>query len=250
MEVQLTDFENAAFTTFVVLLSRALLVFDLDLLIPLSKVDENMSRAHRLDAVGTQRFWFRADIVPDGSADEDPKCEEMTMRDMICGKGMFPGLVPLCYAYLDFIHCDDESFRRIDEYLTLIRRRASGELLTPATWMRRFVQSHPEYKQDSVVTQGIAYDLVRACDEIGRGQRACPELLGETVVEPLTSVCAYDTQLRGAACRQAVVKKLLDRLWKRAGSGDESSDSVDTAPPSKRGRCSSPSPESSSSSES
>ena len=37
-KVQLTDFENAAYVTFVVLLTRVILSFDLNLLIPLSKV--------------------------------------------------------------------------------------------------------------------------------------------------------------------------------------------------------------------
>lgn len=53
MEVQLTDFENAAFTTFVVLVSRVILAFGLNLYIPLSKVDENMRRAHKRDAVSS-----------------------------------------------------------------------------------------------------------------------------------------------------------------------------------------------------
>lgn len=38
MEVQPTDFENAAFTVFVVLLSRAILNYGLNLYIPISKV--------------------------------------------------------------------------------------------------------------------------------------------------------------------------------------------------------------------
>lgn len=38
VQVQLTDFENAAYVTFVVLLTRVILSFDLNLLIPLSKV--------------------------------------------------------------------------------------------------------------------------------------------------------------------------------------------------------------------
>lgn len=38
MEVQLTDFENAAFAVFIVLLSRAILHFNLNLYIPISKV--------------------------------------------------------------------------------------------------------------------------------------------------------------------------------------------------------------------
>jgi glutamate--cysteine ligase catalytic subunit len=39
MEVQMTDFENAAFSVFVVLLSRAIMSFNLNFYIPISKVD-------------------------------------------------------------------------------------------------------------------------------------------------------------------------------------------------------------------
>ena len=37
-EVQITDFENAAFGVFIVLLTRAILTFKLNMLIPISKV--------------------------------------------------------------------------------------------------------------------------------------------------------------------------------------------------------------------
>jgi glutamate--cysteine ligase catalytic subunit len=64
MEAQLTDFENAAFTVFVVLITRVVLAFDLGFYIPLSKVDENMQRAHLRDAVTNQKFFFRRHIAP------------------------------------------------------------------------------------------------------------------------------------------------------------------------------------------
>ena len=38
METQFTDFENAAFTVFIVLASRVILAFELNLYIPLSQV--------------------------------------------------------------------------------------------------------------------------------------------------------------------------------------------------------------------
>jgi len=38
MEIQLSDFENAAYSVLIVLLTRVLLAFDLDFLMPLSKV--------------------------------------------------------------------------------------------------------------------------------------------------------------------------------------------------------------------
>ena len=58
----MTDFENAAFTVFSVLATRVVLAFDLALYIPLSKVDENMARAARIDAVRTEKFYFRRNI--------------------------------------------------------------------------------------------------------------------------------------------------------------------------------------------
>lgn len=42
MEVQMTDFENAAFAVFIVLLSRAILAFSLNFYIPISKVRMDM----------------------------------------------------------------------------------------------------------------------------------------------------------------------------------------------------------------
>jgi glutamate--cysteine ligase catalytic subunit len=59
MEVQITDFENAALTIFVVLLSRAVLLFNLNFYMKISTVDENMARASARAAAVHQKFLFR-----------------------------------------------------------------------------------------------------------------------------------------------------------------------------------------------
>ena len=64
MEIQLTDFENAAFTTFITLLTRVILTFDLNLYVPLSRVDANMQRAHGRDASAKGKFFFRRHMAP------------------------------------------------------------------------------------------------------------------------------------------------------------------------------------------
>jgi glutamate--cysteine ligase catalytic subunit len=61
MEIQVTDHENAAFAVFMVLVTRAILSFDLNFYIPIRRVDENMQTAHAVDAVLKQKFWFRKD---------------------------------------------------------------------------------------------------------------------------------------------------------------------------------------------
>ena len=63
MEVQLTDFENAAYTVFLVLMTRVILTFELNFIIPLSKVDENLQRAFKRDSVREEKFYFRKDLL-------------------------------------------------------------------------------------------------------------------------------------------------------------------------------------------
>jgi glutamate--cysteine ligase catalytic subunit len=73
-EVQITDFENAAIVCFVVLLTRVILSYNLDFLIPISRVDENMQNAQQRDACKEQKFWFRKEITTHISPPEANEC--------------------------------------------------------------------------------------------------------------------------------------------------------------------------------
>jgi glutamate--cysteine ligase catalytic subunit len=59
----MTDFENAAFVVFIVLLTRVIISFKLNFLIPMSKVEENMKEAQKRGAARTGQFYFRKDIL-------------------------------------------------------------------------------------------------------------------------------------------------------------------------------------------
>ena len=72
MEIQITDFENAAFSVFIVLLTRAILSFDLNFYIPIARTTENMETAHERDAVLNSKFWFRKDPFPQPSPKQSP----------------------------------------------------------------------------------------------------------------------------------------------------------------------------------
>ncbi|XP_032619898.1 glutamate--cysteine ligase catalytic subunit isoform X2 [Chelonoidis abingdonii] len=192
MEVQLTDFENSAYVVFVVLLTRVILSYKLDFLIPLSKVDENMKVAQKRDAVRQGKFYFRKDICKGGNAvvdgcgparnEKETDAEEYTLMSIdtiINGKdGIFPGLIPILNSYLENMEVDVDTRCTILNYLKLIKKRASGELMTVARWMREFIANHPDYKQDSVITDEMNYSLIRKCNQIAQGQAECPELLG------------------------------------------------------------------------
>ncbi|CAO1636736.1 unnamed protein product [Parajaminaea phylloscopi] len=252
MEVQVTDFENAAFSVFIVLLTRAILSFRLNFYLPISKVDVNMGRAQKRDALNREKFYFRKDVfrtvprhqsasrshsrepstssqanghqtnghaaqrrfpgvldsrypTPSGSRAPSPsptgaiedEYDEFTINELINGKKngksaasgphengssgegeeAFPGLLSLVSAYLDALDIDLETRREMDLYLDLVRQRASGELMTTATWIRNFVRSHSSYSFDSRVTQEINFDMIKALDRIERGEEEAPGFL-------------------------------------------------------------------------
>lgn len=195
MEIQVTDFENAAFSILIVLLTRAILSFRLNFYLPISKVDENMRVAHRRDAVLEQKFWFRTDVFPKatngdapGAAAEAPptssssaasepagKYAQLTIDEIINGsaddgsddESAFPGLIPLIESYLNSVNCDVETRCQLGRFLALVSHRAAGRLPTAARWIRDFVRRHPAYAKDSVVSDEINYDLVKTVHAIG-----------------------------------------------------------------------------------
>ncbi|KAI0171135.1 glutamate-cysteine ligase [Pestalotiopsis sp. NC0098] len=200
MEIQITDFENAAFAVFMVLITRAILSFDLNFYIPIAKVDEGMETAHARDAVLEKKFYFRKNPFPArptrsamGSGTSTPMISRpptptgpvedeyalMTINEVINGSTSedhdFPGLIPIVESYLDSVNVDVQTRCELDTYLNLIRRRASGELWTAAKWIRDFVDKHPAYKHDSVVDDEINKSLIGAVidisdrEQVGRG---------------------------------------------------------------------------------
>ena len=192
MEIQITDFENAAFSIFIVLITRAILSFNLNFYIPITRVSENMETAHIRDAVSSQKFWFRKSPFPvqpssrsNGTGTSTPadrsrpptpgpvedEYEQMSVNEIINGQqteGGFPGLIPLVESYLNSMNVDVETRCDLATYLDLIRKRANGTYWTAAKWIRNFVQTHPGYKKDSVVSDEITYDLVKAAEQITR----------------------------------------------------------------------------------
>ncbi|KAL4073905.1 glutamate-cysteine ligase-domain-containing protein [Scleroderma citrinum] len=81
LEVQMTDFENATFAVFIVLLSRAILTFGLNFYIPISKVDENMARAQKRDAARSEKFFFRKNVFAVGQGTPDQLSGASTPTD-------------------------------------------------------------------------------------------------------------------------------------------------------------------------
>lgn len=186
MEIQITDFENAAFSVFIVLITRAILSFNLNFYIPIPLTTQNMESAHARDAVLTQKFHFRKDPIsrtlnPAGPVEDEHAL--VTIDEIINGVpdsgggGGFPGLLPLVELYLNSMNVGIETRCELARYLTMISKRASGQLWTGARWIRNFVQTHGEYRGDSVVGERVCYDLLKAVQGITEEERS-GEMLG------------------------------------------------------------------------
>lgn len=59
MDIQLTDFENAALTIAVGMIANVVNTFDVDFILPVSLVDENMKRAHDRNGLLDTKFWWK-----------------------------------------------------------------------------------------------------------------------------------------------------------------------------------------------
>eukprot|EP00755_Sulcionema_specki_P039586 Sspe_Gene.285::Locus_96_Transcript_2_2_Confidence_0.600_Length_2397::g.285::m.285/K11204/GCLC; glutamate--cysteine ligase catalytic subunit len=158
LECQLSNFENAAFMVFTIMLARAIIAFDLDFYIPLTKVDINAAQAHRRGAVLNRKFIMqkgisKLNILRDPSSLETYEC---TCDEIFNGNQDFEGLIPLVERYADSTKAFEydgkpeaekkeweKARKRLSAYCELLRRKAKGTIKTTAQYIRDFVLSHP-----------------------------------------------------------------------------------------------------------
>ena len=62
--------------------------------------------------------------------------------------------------FFDSQEIDAKTRAYLDHMIGFLVKRAKGELLTGAQYIWRKVHAHPEYKADSFITPGMAYDIV------------------------------------------------------------------------------------------
>ncbi|OUM64939.1 hypothetical protein PIROE2DRAFT_53864 [Piromyces sp. E2] len=209
MEIQLTDFANAAFSIFLLLLTRTIKALNLNFYIPISKIDENMQVAQVRDAAKSKKFWFRRNVLPlqEGEEEEDDSYELMTIDQIINGfedeKGTFPGLLSLICEYLSKSKIENDVLNKLNRYVNFISKRASGELVTDAVWIRDFITHHKDYKHDSKVHPSIVYDLLTVLE--GVNQRRPEDLLS---IINTVGVCGIFNEEEKAKYQQEIKMKL------------------------------------------
>jgi glutamate--cysteine ligase catalytic subunit len=191
-DIQITDFENSALTMLIVMIQNLINNFDVDFIMPITEIDQNMSKAYLRDAVLEQKFRVKTSILPHGkesayqknelqennfhkSKTEEVKQVEETYDDLylheiLAGKPEtgYVGLLPLMYEFMKVKNFSMDQVNEIRMYLDFLLARAKGEIKTDAKFIRDFIASHPTYEKDSYVRDETMFDLLRTIDSMSR----------------------------------------------------------------------------------
>ena len=187
MDIQITDYENAALAAVVSLLVKLLSTYNVNFIIPISMGDENMERAHKRDAILKEKFLFRKNIVPAEYKKVDlektgylrssltipaekEEVVEMTIAEILEGKPEieYKGVFPLLRELIDESEGTIEDKEIVNDYLDFLSQRAKGRYKTGARYIRDYVRSQPSYKFDSIITEKLNYDLLKHLEEINK----------------------------------------------------------------------------------
>ena len=169
METQFTDFENAALVIFVTLLSKAILFYNIDLYIPMSKLHENFKLSQNKNALLNEKFWYRMSF---NKGNDKYLLAKYSLNHIINGKY---GLLYFVNKYIDqvlFVNHDDDNKNNIaiiKEYLSLIEYRCNGKLMNNASYLRHFVNNNKFYKNDCNINEKICRNIIDKIDMISHG---------------------------------------------------------------------------------
>ena len=189
-DLQLTPFENTSIIHFIVNLYNIILKQNCNFIIPITKVDENYENAYCNDAINTKKFWWRINSFDDINHNEDnfdyKKDEQdniklLTINEILNGakEYNYPGLIPVIKKEINNnVNYDEEKKKELFKFADYMEKKANGEIWTDAKYIRKFINEHPKYNKDSIITEEINYDLINHLLLIQNGEIKPKELFG------------------------------------------------------------------------
>ena len=67
-----------------------------------------------------------------------------------------------------------KNWEDIEKIFSFLRKRLDGTTKTLAAYQRDYILNHNQYRQDSIVTDEIAYELLYELQLIAEGKLECP----------------------------------------------------------------------------
>ena len=173
-DLQLTPLENTSIIHLIIYLYKIIILNKCNFIIPITKIDENYQNGYQKDAINTQKFWWRINCfdtsinnINDENfnflEDEQNNIKLLTINEIFNGakEYNYPGL-------LNFIRDEIKKNDKIDnnkrqyyfKFLDYLEKKTKGEIWTDAKYIRKFIDNHPKYNKDSIVTEEINFDLI------------------------------------------------------------------------------------------
>ena len=175
LEIQITDFENAAFSVFIYLLVECILTFpdSINTYIPMSEIWENMDTAHHRDSVLKSEFYWKSTF----NDKKNFETQKASMTNIFNDKeyGIFNVFINRILKHKQLIandwsellekHSSNKDLVRLYYYLYYIHQKSVGKIPSWALYLRNFVLNHKDYKKDSKVTEIINRDIIHLTEK-------------------------------------------------------------------------------------
>ena len=189
-DLQLTPFENTSIIHFIVNLYNIILKRNCNFIIPITKVDQNYENAYCNDAINKQKFWWRINCFDnininddnfDYKKDEEDNIKLLTINEILNGANQFNylGLISFIKKEINKNPNYNEIMRQnLLKFANHMEKKAKGEIWTDAKYIRKFINDHPKYNKDSIITEDINYDLINHLLDIQNNIIKPKELFG------------------------------------------------------------------------
>ncbi|KAH0478184.1 MAG: uncharacterized protein KVP18_003728 [Porospora cf. gigantea A] len=198
MEAQVSDLEAAVISSFTALLAQVIVADGLEWYIPISLCDENMRVSYTQKAASEGFFWWRS---KSGSP------VQARIQEIFEGSDRIDGLMPRLSAFVESNTDCMAAIKRLKVVVGFLQGRASGELITAATYYRQLIVNHPSYQQDGLLTPEIGYAVMSQAFQISVGimdaeaqamfgtfahhrELCCPQECVDTLLSCLTATTA------------------------------------------------------------
>eukprot|EP01017_Pseudomicrothorax_dubius_P032650 TRINITY_DN4293_c0_g1_i3.p1 TRINITY_DN4293_c0_g1~~TRINITY_DN4293_c0_g1_i3.p1 ORF type:complete len:334 (-),score=59.31 TRINITY_DN4293_c0_g1_i3:34-1035(-) len=124
------------------------------------------TKAVKKDAITSQKFWWRKNIIDTAGYSKDEYIE-LSLEEWLIGNKDFPGFYHLYSEFIDELISSNpdkaEFYRAFREECfratEIILQRAQGKRMTTAALIRKFVTEHSAYEKNSVVNEVVMADL-------------------------------------------------------------------------------------------
>ena len=190
-DLQLTPFENTSIIHLIIYLYKIIILNKCNFIIPITKIDENYENGYQKDAINTKKFWWRINCfdtsinnINDENfnylEDEQNNIKLLTINEIFNGakEYNYPGLLNFIRDEIKKSDKDINKKQYYFKFIDYLEKKTKGDIWTNAKYIRKFIDNHPKYNKDSIVTEEINFDLITHLLNIQNGIIRPKELFG------------------------------------------------------------------------